>query len=335
MRELTFSQALREALREEMERDARVLVIGEDIGVYGGVFKVTDGLLAQFGPQRVRETPISEGGFVGAAVGMAITGYRPVVEIMFVDFAFVAADSIFNQAAKLRSMSGGRLAAPMVIRTQQGGGRGNGAQHSQSLEALFAHVPGLKVVLPSTPYDAKGLLTSAIRDHNPVMFIEHKLLYPIKGPVPETEYTIPLGLADIKREGHDVTLITYSRTVHLALAAASQLIQEGISVEVLDLRSLVPLDRAAILRSAQKTGRVVIAHEAHRFCGVGAEIAAMLQEELFGRLRAPVLRVAAKDVPIPVAQSLELLVLPQEHDIVAAIRQVMEFVDSPVAGGVA
>ena len=304
-------------------------------GCYGGVFKVTDGLLAQFGPQRVRETPISEGGFVGAAVGMAITGYRPVVEIMFVDFAFVAADSIFNQAAKLRSMSGGRLAAPMVIRTQQGGGRGNGAQHSQSLEALFAHVPGLKVVLPSTPYDAKGLLTSAIRDHNPVMFIEHKLLYPIKGPVPETEYTIPLGLADIKREGHDVTLITYSRTVHLALAAASQLIQEGISVEVLDLRSLVPLDRAAILRSAQKTGRVVIAHEAHRFCGVGAEIAAMLQEELFGRLRAPVLRVAAKDVPIPVAQSLELLVLPQEHDIVAAIRQVMEFVDSPVAGGVA
>ncbi|MBC8160796.1 MAG: alpha-ketoacid dehydrogenase subunit beta [Roseiflexaceae bacterium] len=323
MREIYYNQALREALHEEMNRDPCVFVMGEDIGLYGGVFKVTEGLLAAFGPQRVRETPISENGFVGAAVGASMTGMRPVVELMFADFAYVAADSIFNQAAKMRSMSGGRVTVPLVIRTQQGGGRGNGAQHSQSLEAMFAHIPGIKVVLPSTPYDAKGLLKSAIRDENPVVFIEHKLLYSTRGLVPDDEYTLPIGQADIKRPGSDVTIITYSRCVLQALAVATQLAEEGIDVEVLDLRSLVPLDRNSVLASARKTGRVVVVHEAHRFCGVGAEIAALIQEEAWDELHAPVRRVTAKDVPIPVAPSLEQAVLPQEHDIMAAVRCLM------------
>lgn len=323
MREIYFNQALREALSEEMTRDERIFVMGEDIGLYGGVFKVTEGLLASYGPKRVRETPISEGGFVGAAVGAAMTGYRPVVELMFMDFAYVAGDSIFNQAAKMRSMSGGRVTVPLVIRTQQGGGRGNGAQHSQSLEAMFAHIPGIKVVIPSTPYDAKGLLKTAIRDDNPVVFIEHKLLYATRGPVPEDDYTIPLGVADVKRQGSDVTIVSYSRTMLLALAAAERLAQEGIEAEVIDLRSLVPLDRETVLQSVRKTGRLVVAHEAHRFCGVGAEIAAMVYEEAGEYLRAPVVRVAAKDVPIPVAPSLEQAVLPQEQDIVAAVQQVV------------
>lgn len=323
MREIYFNQALREALSEEMARDERIFVMGEDIGLYGGVFKVTEGLLASYGPKRVRETPISEGGFVGAAVGAAMTGYRPVVELMFMDFVYVAGDSIFNQAAKMRSMSGGRVTVPLVIRTQQGGGRGNGAQHSQSLEAMFAHIPGIKVVIPSTPYDAKGLLKTAIRDDNPVVFIEHKLLYATRGPVPEDDYSIPLGLADVKRQGSDVTIVSYSRTLLLALAAAEQLAKEGIDAEVIDLRSLVPLDRATVLASVRKTGRLVIAHEAHRFCGVGAEIAAMVYEEAGEALRAPVARVGAKDVPIPVAPSLEQAVLPQEQDIVDAVQRVL------------
>ena len=324
MRELHYNQALREALHEEMVRDPRVFVMGEDIGVYGGVFKVTDGFLAEFGPQRVRETPISEAGFVGAAVGAAMTGKRPVVEIMFADFVFVAADSIFNQAAKMRYMSGGRVEVPLVIRTQQGGGRGNGAQHSQSLEALFAHVPGLKVVLPSTPHDAKGLLKAAIRDQNPVVFIEHKLLYNTRGPVPEADYLIPLGQAEIKRAGHDVTLVTYSRTTLFALDAAEQLADEGISVEVIDLRTIIPLDRQTILESVRKTGRLVVVHEAHRFCGVGAEIVALVQEEAFDYLDAPIVRVAAKDVPIPVSPALEPHVLPQTDDIIAGVRRAVD-----------
>jgi pyruvate/2-oxoglutarate/acetoin dehydrogenase E1 component len=323
MREIFYNVALREALAEELARDDRVFILGEDIGTYGGVFKVTEGLLAKFGPQRIRETPISEGGFVGAAVGAAMTGKRPIAELMFMDFAFVAADSIFNQAAKMRSMSGGRVSVPLVIRTQQGGGRGNGAQHSQSLEAFFAHIPGLKVVLPSTPYDAKGLLKSAIRDDNPVIFIEHKLLYPTRGRVPEEEYLIPLGQAEVKRAGRDVTIVCYSRAVLLALAAAEQLAGEGISAEVLDLRTLVPLDKAAILDSVAKTNRLVIVHEAHRTAGFGAEIAALVQEEALDDLDAPIVRVAAKDVPIPVSPLLEAQVLPQEDDIIAAVRQVV------------
>jgi pyruvate/2-oxoglutarate/acetoin dehydrogenase E1 component len=321
MRELTYSQALREALIEEMERDPRIIVMGEDIGLYGGVFKVTEGLLARFGPERVRETPISEAGFVGAAIGMAMTGWRPAVELMFMDFAWVASDQMFNQAAKMRYMSGGRVKVPMVIRTQQGGGRGNGAQHSQSLETIFTHIPGIKVVVPSTPYDAKGLLKSALRDENPIAFIEHKLLYNTKGPVPEEPYTIPLGKAEVKRPGSDVTLVSLSRTVLHSLEAAETVTGEGISVEVIDLRCTVPLDLDAILASVRKTGRLVVAHESHRRLGIGAEIAALVQEHAFDYLDAPIVRVGAMDVPIPVSKPLEDAVLPGPAQIAAGIRR--------------
>jgi pyruvate dehydrogenase E1 component beta subunit len=324
MRELTYAHALREAIVEEMDRNPNIILLGEDIGVYGGVFKVTDGLLARFGSDRVRETPISEAGFVGAAVGLAMTGKHPMAELMFMDFAWVAADQIFNQAAKLRYMSGGRVQVPMVIRTQQGGGRGNAAQHSQSLETIFTHIPGLKVVLPATPYDAKGLLKSAFRDPNPVIFIEHKLLYATKGPVPEEEYILPLGQADVKRPGQDVTLVSLSRTVLHALEAAEEVAQEGISVEVIDLRCTVPLDLEAILASVRKTGRLVIAHEAHRRLGIGAEVAALVQEHAFDYLDAPIQRVGAMDVPIPYSPPLESQVLPGKDHIVAAIRTVLE-----------
>lgn len=320
MREITYTQALREALSEEMSRDPRILLLGEDIGVYGGVFKVTEGLLAKFGPERVRETPISEAGFIGAAVGLAMTGKHPVTELMFMDFAWVASDQIFNQAAKMRYMTGGRVKVPLVVRTQQGGGRGNGAQHSQSLETVFTHIPGLKVVLPATPYDAKGLLKSALRDENPVIFIEHKLLYGTKGAVPEEEYTVPLGVADVKRAGRDVTLVSYSRTVLLALEAAQEAAQEGIETEVIDLRCTSPLDVNCILASVQKTGRLVIAHEAHRRLGLGAEIAASVQEQAFDYLDGPILRVAALDVPIPSSKPLEDAVLPGKAQILAALR---------------
>jgi pyruvate dehydrogenase E1 component beta subunit len=324
MRELTYAHALREAIAEEMDRNPHIILLGEDIGVYGGVFKVTDGLLARFGADRVRETPISEAGFVGAAVGLAMTGKHPMAELMFMDFAWVAADQIFNQAAKLRYMSGGRVQVPLVIRTQQGGGRGNAAQHSQSLETIFTHIPGLKVVLPVTPYDAKGLLKSAFREPNPVIFIEHKLLYATKGPVPEEEYTLPLGQADVKRPGQDVTLVSLSRTVLHALEAAEEVAQEGISVEVIDLRCTVPLDLEAILASVRKTGRLVIAHEAHRRLGIGAEVAALVQEHAFDYLDAPIQRVGAMDVPIPYSPPLESQVLPGKDHIVAAIRKVLE-----------
>ncbi len=320
MREITYTQALREALSEEMSRDPRILLLGEDIGVYGGVFKVTEGLLAKFGPERVRETPISEAGFIGAAVGLAMTGKHPVTELMFMDFAWVASDQIFNQAAKMRYMTGGRVKVPLVVRTQQGGGRGNGAQHSQSLETVFTHIPGLKVVLPATPYDAKGLLKSALRDENPVIFIEHKLLYGTKGAVPAEEYTVPLGVADVKRAGRDVTLVSYSRTVLLALEAAQEAAQEGIETEVIDLRCTSPLDVNCILASVQKTGRLVIAHEAHRRLGLGAEIAASVQEQAFDYLDGPILRVAALDVPIPASKPLEDAVLPGKAQILAALR---------------
>lgn len=321
MRELTYSKALREALTEEMARNPDVLLLGEDIGVYGGVFKVTEGLLDRFGPERVIETPISEAGFVGAAVGLAMTGKHPVVELMFMDFAYVAADSIFNQAAKMRYMSGGRAQVPLVIRTQQGGGRGNAAQHSQSLEAFFTHIPGLKVVLPATPYDAKGLLKSALRDPDPVVFIEHKLLYNTKGHVPEEEYTIPLGQADIKRSGKDATVVSWSRTVLHALEAAELASQEGIDVEVIDLRCTAPLDIDTVLASVKKTGRLVVAHEAHRRAGVGAEIASLVQELAFDYLDAPIERVGAMDIPIPYSKPLEDEALPGAQHIVRAIKR--------------
>ena len=322
MRELTYAKALREALIEEMERDPNILLLGEDIGVYGGVFKVTEGLLARFGPERVIETPISEAGFVSAAVGLAMTGKHPMAELMFMDFAYVAADSIFNQAAKMRYMSGGRAQVPLTIRTQQGGGRGNAAQHSQSLETFFTHIPGLKVVLPSTPYDAKGLLKSALRDPNPVMFIEHKLLYNTKGLVPDGEYTVPLGKADVKRSGTDATVVTWSRTVLHALEAADLAAADGIDVEVIDLRCTVPLDIDTVVESVKKTGRLVVAHEAHRRLGVGAEIAALVQELAFDYLDAPVERVGAQDIPTPYSKPLEDEALPDAAKIVQAIKRV-------------
>jgi pyruvate dehydrogenase E1 component beta subunit len=323
MREITYAQAVREALIEEMERDPSILLLGEDIGVYGGVFKVTAGLLDQFGPSRVIETPISEAGFFGAAVGMAMTGKRPVAELMFMDFLFVASDQIFNQAAKMHYMSGGRAKVPMVIRTQQGGGRGNAAQHSQSLETLFTHIPGVKVALPATPYDAKGMLKTALRDDNPVAFIEHKLLYNTKGPVPVEDYTVPLGRAATKRPGDDVTLVSYSRTLLHALAAAETAAQEGIDVEVIDLRSLVPLDIETVLKSVRKTNRLVVAHESHRRAGFGAEIVALVQEHAFDYLDAPIERVAGMDIPIPYSQVLEDEALPGPGHILQALRRVV------------
>jgi pyruvate/2-oxoglutarate/acetoin dehydrogenase E1 component len=323
MRELTYSQALREALTEEMTRDASIILLGEDIGVYGGVFKVTEGLLAKFGPDRVRETPISEAAFVGAGIGLAMTGKRPVAELMFMDFMWVASDQIINQAAKMRYMTGGQVKVPLVIRTQQGGGRGNGAQHSQSLEAVFAHTPGLQVVLPSTPGDAKGLLKTALRQDNPVIFIEHKLLYNTKGPVPDGEHTVPFGVANVTREGKDVTLVSYSRTALQALEAAEVAAKDGISVEVIDLRTIYPLDLERVIKSVKKTSRLVIAHEAHRSLGFGAELASLVQEHAFDYLDAPVLRVGAEHVPIPASKPLEDVVLPGPSQILKALREIV------------
>ncbi|MCL5996818.1 MAG: alpha-ketoacid dehydrogenase subunit beta [Chloroflexi bacterium] len=325
MRELTYTQALREALIEEMQRDPNVILMGEDIGNYGGVFKVTEGLIGMFGPERVRDTPISESAFVGMAVGMAMTGKRPMAELMFMDFALVSADQIWNQAAKMRSMSGGRVKVPLVIRAQQGGGRGNGAQHSQSFETMFTHIPGIKVAIPATPYDAKGLLKSALRDDNPVVVIEHKLLYPTKGPVPEEDYSIPLGKADVKRQGKDLTIVTYSRQLLFALQAAEMLEKEhGISAEVIDLRCTVPLDIDTVIASLKKTHRLLVTHEAHAACGVGAEVAMQVMERAFDELDAPIMRVAGMDVPIPVAKQLEEEALPQPRHIVAGALKLMK-----------
>jgi pyruvate/2-oxoglutarate/acetoin dehydrogenase E1 component len=323
VREITYAQALNEALREEMERDPHVFVLGEDVGRHGGVFTVTKGLIDQFGSERVRNTPISECAIVGAALGAAVVGCRPVAEIMYVDFMTIAMEMIVNQAAKIRYMFGGKAKVPMVVRTQGGGGRGNAAQHSQSLEAWFAHVPGLKVVMPATPYDAKGLLKSAIRDDNPVIFLENKNLYFRKGPVPEGEYTIPLGVADIKRPGRDVTLIATSRMVGEALAAAEVLAESGIDVEVIDPRTVAPLDMGTIVGSVKKTNRAVIVHEACRTCGIGAEIGMRIMEEAFDYLDAPVKRVAAVDVPVPYNRILEDAALPNVEDIISGVREVL------------
>lgn len=321
MRLITYSEALNEALREEMLRDKHVILLGEDIAEYGGVFKVTKNLLNEFGAKRVKDTPISESGFVGVGVGAAMTGLRPVVELMWIDFAMVAMDQIVNQAAKMRYMSGGQVSVPLVIRTQEGAGRGNAAQHSQSLESMFAQVPGLKVVTPSTPYDAKGMLKTAIRDESPVLFIEHKLLYFTKGEVPEEEYLIPLDQADVKRTGQDVTIIANSRMVHFALEAAEVLAKDSISAEVIDLRCINPLDMDTILKSVRKTCRIVLVHEAHRSFGWGAELVARIQKEAFDYLDAPIERVASEDVPFPYNMKLEKEVLPQVKDIVETVKR--------------
>ncbi len=323
---ITFREALNEALDQEMARDPKVIVMGEDVGVYGGIFGVTAGLYKKYGPERVRDTPIAESGFIGAAVGAAITGLaRPVVELMFIDFLGVAYDQIFNQAAKNRYMFGGKAKVPVVIRTTCGAGFSAAAQHSQSLHALFIHVPGLKVVMPSTPYDAKGLLISSIRDDDPVVFIEHKLLYDIKGPVPEESYEIPLGVADIKRKGKDVTIVATAAMVHKALSVAEKLEGEGISVEVVDPRTLKPLDVDTILASIKKTGRLVVVDEGYPRASFATDIAAIAVSMAFDHLKAPVKLVTPPDVPIPFSPALEKIWIPSEEKIVNAVKKLVEY----------
>jgi acetoin:2,6-dichlorophenolindophenol oxidoreductase subunit beta len=317
---MKYREALRAALLEEMERDESVFVLGEGIGERGGSYKVTEGLIAKFGAARVLDTPLSEAGFVGIGAGAAIAGRRPVVELLFVDFALQTMDQIVNQAAKYRFMSGGEGRVPLVIRTQGGTGNSLAGQHSQSLEALFAHIPGLKVVMPATPRDAKGLLKSAIRDEDPVMFIEHKLLYMTDGEVPEDEELIPIGKADVKREGRDVTLVSWSHMVLKSLQAAEQLAADGIDVEVVDLRSLAPWDAETVLASVRKTGRLVVAHEAVRRGGFGGEVAATVAEQAFDALKAPIVRVAGLNTTIPFNLALERVAVPQVPDIVAGVR---------------
>jgi pyruvate/2-oxoglutarate/acetoin dehydrogenase E1 component len=315
---------LREALREEMQRDPTVFLLGEDIGRYwGGAFKVTDGLAEEFGDERVRDTPISESAIVGTAVGAAITGMRPVAEIMFGDLTALAMDQIANQAAKIRYMFGGQAKCPLVIRTPFGAGVNIASHHSQSLEAWFMHVPGLYVAVPSTPYDAKGLLKTAIRGSNPVFLCEHKLLYPIEGEVPEEEYTIPFGKAEVKREGADVTVVATMYMVQKALNAARQLEKEGLNVEVVDPRTLTPLDRRTIIASVKKTGRIVVVSEDCKTTGVSAEIAAVVAEEALDYLDAPMKRVAEPDTPIPFSPPLEEYVIPDEKAIIKAVKEVV------------
>jgi len=320
-RTIMYREALNEALREEMRRDPTIFLMGEGIAERGGSYKVTVDLLKEFGPRRVLDTPIAEASFTGAGVGAAITGMHPVVEILFVDFALLAMDQIINQAAKVNFMTGGQGHVPLVIRTQGGAGNGLAAQHSQSLEALFYHIPGLKLVMPSTPYDAKGLLKAALRLSDPVIFIEHKLLYMTTGSVPDGDYVIDLGQADVKRSGRDVTIIAWSNMVLRALSAAEKLAKQGIDAEVLDLRTLVPLDRGKILESVRKTERVVIVQEAVRRGGVASDIASIIQAEAFDSLDAPIEIVAGKNTPIPYNLALEAASVPQESDIVAAARR--------------
>ena len=322
MREVSYAEAVREALRQEMQRDERGFLIGEDVGVYGGAFGVTLGMVEEFGEERVIDTPISELGIAGAITGAALVGMRPVGEIMFMDFTTFAMEQLVNQAAKMRFMFGGTIEVPFVLRTPAGSGTGAAAQHSQSLEAWFVHVPGLKVVMPSTPYDAKGLLLASIRDCNPIIFVEHKLLYKTKGPVPEEPYTIPLSTAEVKREGRDLTIVAVSIMVKRALEAAEQLAQEGIEAEVVDPRTLKPLDEETIVRSASKTGRVLIVHEACKTGGYGGELAATIAgSEAFDYLDAPIVRLAGRDIPIPYNRTLEYHTVPQVQDIVEAARR--------------
>ena len=329
MTKMKYRDALRMALREEMLRDEAVFCVGEGIGERGGSYKVTEGLIAEFGHGRVIDTPLSEAGFVGLGVGAAIAGQRPVVEMLFIDFMMLAMDQVVNQAAKYRFMSGGEGRVPLVVRTQGGTGNSLAGQHSQSLEALFYHVPGLKLVMPSTPHDAKGLLKSAIRDDDPVIFIEHKLLYMTDGEVPDDEYVIPLGEAEVKRPGTDVTLVSWSHMVLKTLQAAEELASEGISAEVIDLRTLVPMDIDRVLESVRKTGHLVIAHEAIKRGGVGGDVAAMVVERGFDSLRAPIVRVAGVNTVIPFNLTLEKSTVPQVADIVAGVHAALGRVADP------
>lgn len=323
-REIVFAQAIITALAEEMRRDERVIVYGEDVAEYGGVYGATRGLFKEFGEKRVLDTPISEIAITGLAIGAAMLGMRPVAEIMYNDFLTQASDQLVNNAAKFRYMSGGQLAIPIVIRTPAGGGTGNAAQHSQCLEAWMCHIPGLKVVMPSTPADARGLLKTSIRDENPVVFIEHKKLYRMRGTVPVEESLIPLGSADIKRPGKDVTLVSWSYTIHLCLEAAEKLAQEGIDVEIVDPRTLQPLDIETVMESVAKTGRLVIVHEAVTFAGFGAEIASQVSERAFGSLKHHVVRLGARFTPQPYSEPLETFVLPQVDDIITAVKKTLD-----------
>ena len=323
MSEIFYSQAICDALREELARDESVLLLGEDIAGYGGAFRVTRGLVEEFGPERVRNTPISENSIVGVAVGAAMLGARPVVEIMFMDFITLAIDQLLNHAAKFRFVFGEQVRLPIVIRTPSGGRRGYGPTHSQSLESLFISMPGIKIAAPSTPHDAKGMLKSAIRDDNPVLFVENKSLYGTRGEVPDEDYTVPLDGAKVIREGSHVTVISYSQMVHECLKAAQLLEREGVSAEVIDLRTLNPLDMETLCQSLEKTGRAVLAEEGHRTGGVCAEIGFRLFEKLYYYLDAPIKRVAALDVPVPASPVLEKYVLPDYQDVYKAVKEVL------------
>ena len=326
MRKTTYIQAVNEAMRDEMRRDGNVYVMGEDVGYYGGLFRVTRNLMDEFGPKRVIDTPISEQGFMGMAIGSALVGQRPIIELMYMDFFMVCADQIFNQAAKMHYMTGGLLNVPLVIRGQHGGGKRYGSQHSQSVESSFAQFPGIKVVAPATPYDAKGLLISAIRDNNPVLFLEHKMLYFTRGDMPdaEEEYTVPFGKADVKREGKDLTLVTFSYSLLQALEAAEELKSEfGFDIEVVDLRSIVPLDTETVYASVAKTGRMLAVHESQSNCGIGAELVARIYEDAPHLLKQPARRLGMAPVSVPVSKPLEEEVLPWKKNIKAAVLEML------------
>ncbi len=321
MTEITYRAAISQSLQEALRQDDRVFMLGEDIGGYGGAYAVTKGLLEEFGPERIKDTPISESAIVGAGIGAAMGGMRPIVEIMSINFALLAMDQIVNAAAKLRYMSGGQLTVPLVIRTVSGGGNQLAASHSQSLEGWFAHVPGLRVVAPSDPYDARGLFQSALADPNPVIYVEHSLLYTLKGEVPEEDYTVPIGLADVKRKGSDVTIVSYSRMFQVALNAAETLAGEGIDAEVIDLRSLRPLDTGTVIESIKKTNRAVVVEEGWRSMGIGAEVIASVQEEALEYLDGPIQRVSGSDAPTPYSRPLELATIPNESKIIDAVHR--------------
>ena len=324
MTEITYREALSQALIEEMEEDERVFIMGEEVGVFQGAYRVTQGLLERFGEMRVRDTPIAEEAFIGAAIGAAQAGLRPIVEVMTFNFSLVAMDQIVNNAAKLRYMSGGQFTIPLVIRGPGGPAHQLAAQHSQNLEAWYAQVPGLKVVMPSTPSDAKGLLKSSIRDDNPVIFIENELLYGVRGEVPEDgDHTVPLGVGEVKREGSDVTVVAHSKMTHLALEAAAKLEKEGISIEVIDPRTIKPLDEQILIKSVEKTNRCVIVEEGCRFAGIGAEFADCIYQECFDLLDAPIQRVAGLDIPIPYSKTLEKMSVPTLKDVVVAVKKVL------------
>ncbi|HLE14270.1 MAG TPA: alpha-ketoacid dehydrogenase subunit beta [Anaerolineales bacterium] len=323
MAKITMREAISQALWEEMERDKRVFIMGEEVGVWGGTYAVTKGFYDHFGEKRVRDTPIAESVIIGCAIGAALTGLRPVAELMTINFAFAAMDHIVNEAAKLRYMFGGQFTIPLVIRTPGGGGRQLGATHSQTPDAIFAHFPGLKVVAPGTPEDAKGMLKAAIRSDDPILFIEHATLYQVRGEVPAGDYTVPLGKSKIHRPGSDVTVVTYSKMLEVSIKAADQLSKEGIEVEIVDLRSLRPLDMEPVLESFKKTNRAVIVEEGWRSYGVGSEVAARLYEEAFDYVDAPIKRVAQKEVPLPYNRALEQMALPQVEDVVEAVKEVL------------